>query len=51
MCQRLAKGGKRVLKEAMTSAEMAASELYPKEKEDELEGIIKILVDLGGSIR
>ena len=48
---KLAKGGKRTLKDALHSAEMAASELYPLEKEDELEEITNILIKLGGSIK
>lgn len=48
---KLAKGGKRTLEEALGSAEMAASELYTPEKEDELEEITNILIKLGGSIR
>mgnify|MGYP001263484039 CR=1 FL=1 len=48
---KLAKGGKRTLKDALNSAEMAASELYSSEKEDDLEEITNILIKLGGSIR
>jgi len=48
---KLAKGGKKTLKEALNSAEMAASELYPKEKEEELTDITDILIQLGGSIK
>lgn len=48
---KLAEGGKRVLEEALDSAEMAASELYPNEKEDQLKSSIDILIGLGGSVR
>ncbi|HLR26303.1 MAG TPA: MarR family transcriptional regulator [Fodinibius sp.] len=48
---KLAKGGKKTLKEALNSAEMAASELYPKEREEELTDITDILIQLGGSIK
>lgn len=48
---KLAKGGKQTLSDALKSAEMAAAELYPKEKEEELEEITEILIKLGGSIR
>lgn len=48
---KLAKGGKRILEEAMTSAEMAAEELYPKEKEQKLELSNEVLIELGGSVR
>lgn len=48
---KLAKGGKRILEESMASAEMAASELYPKEKEDMLEKSTEVLIELGGSVR
>lgn len=48
---KLAKGGKRILEEAMNSAEMAAGELYPKEKETELEQSNEVLIELGGSVK
>lgn len=48
---KLAKGGKRILEEAMSSAEMAAEELYPKEKEPKLEASNQVLIELGGSVR
>lgn len=48
---KLAKGGKRTLEDALGSAEMAASELYPPDKEGELKEITDILLRLGGSIR
>src|SRR5699024_8199434 len=48
---KLARGGKRVLDEALASAEIAASDLYPSEKEHELEAITNILIKLGGSIK
>lgn len=48
---KLAKGGRRILQEAMDSAEMAAYELYPKEKEQNLEEATNVLIELGGSIR
>ncbi|WP_199535622.1 MarR family winged helix-turn-helix transcriptional regulator [Rhodohalobacter sp. SW132] len=48
---KLAKGGKRILEEAMSSAEMAAEELYPKEKEQKLEASNQVLIELGGSVR
>lgn len=48
---KLAKGGKRILEESMASAEMAASELYPKEKEEKLEKSTGVLIELGGSVR
>lgn len=48
---KLAKGGKRILEEAMNSAEMAAEELYPKEKEQKLESSNEVLIELGGSVR
>ncbi len=48
---KLAKGGKRILEEAMSSAEMAAEELYPKEKEQKLELSNEVLIELGGSVR
>lgn len=48
---KLAKGGKRTLNDAVKSAEMAASELYSAEKENELEEITNILIKLGGSIK
>lgn len=48
---KLAKGGKRILEEAMNSAEMAAGELYPKEKEAKLEQSNEVLIELGGSVK
>lgn len=48
---KLAEGGKRTLEDALKSAEMAASELYFKEKEEELEDITQILIKLGGTIK
>ena len=48
---KLAKGGKRILEESMSSAELAASELYPKEKEEKLEASNEVLIELGGSVR
>lgn len=48
---KLAKGGKRILEEAMSSAEMTAKELYPKEKEQKLESSNEVLIELGGSVR
>lgn len=48
---KLAQGGKRILEDAVGSAEMAASELYPPDKEGELKEITDILLRLGGSIR
>jgi DNA-binding MarR family transcriptional regulator len=48
---KLAKGGKRTLDDALNSAEMAASELYPQENEDELEDITNVLINLGGTIK
>lgn len=48
---KLANGGKRVLQEAMTTAEMAAEELYPKEKEQKLQASNEVLIELGGSVR
>lgn len=48
---KLTKAGKRILTEAMGSAEMTASELYPKEKEEKLEDATKVLIALGGSVK
>lgn len=48
---KLAKGGRRTLEDALGSAEMAASELYPPNKEGDLEDITQVLIRLGGSIR
>lgn len=48
---KLAKGGKRILEEALSSAEMTAEELYPKEKEQRLESSNEVLIELGGSVR
>ena len=48
---KLAKGGKRILEESMSSAELAASELYPKEKGEKLEASNEVLIELGGSVR
>jgi len=48
---KLAKGGERTLEDALKSAEMAAAELYPNEKEEELEDITQLLIKLGGTIR
>lgn len=48
---KLAKGGKRTLEDALKSAEIAASELYPEAKENELEEITQVLIRLSGTIR
>lgn len=48
---KLANGGKRALEEAWASAEMAASDLYAPENENELKEITEVLIKLGGSIK
>ncbi|SMO85774.1 MarR family winged helix-turn-helix transcriptional regulator [Gracilimonas mengyeensis] len=48
---KLAEGGNRVLHEALQSAEMAAKELYPKEKEEKLVQSNQVLIELGGSVQ
>lgn len=50
-CDLYAKGGKRTLKEALASAEMAASALFPRKKEEKLEDITQILIGPGSFIR
>lgn len=48
---KLAKGGKRVLEDALASAEMAATELLPAEHEPKLAKMMDTLIQLGGSVR
>jgi len=47
---KLVSGGKRVLAEAIATAEMVVHDLYPAVKERKLEALTKVLLELGGTI-